>query len=105
MDGPQAEDIVDALVDEQYLEMLVETANERFKANTERMNRFEEALFGVMGDFRDNWEAKATRQDRKRKEGLRRKEELKADRNGLDTSMERVDEDQEIIIGNLEEMT
>ncbi|KAL9007598.1 MAG: hypothetical protein Q9180_009617 [Flavoplaca navasiana] len=47
-DGRQEEEVIEALVGEEYLEMLVDVANERFEANSERIRRFEAALFGGM---------------------------------------------------------
>ncbi|KAL8925043.1 MAG: hypothetical protein Q9208_003727 [Pyrenodesmia sp. 3 TL-2023] len=96
------EEIVEALADEPYLEMLVNLANERFVANTERIRRFEDALFGANSKSKDGWEDQETRQERKRREGLQRKEALKADRNGSATSVEAVDEDQDVFVGDLD---
>lgn len=74
----QEEDAIEALVDEEYLEVLVGIANERFEANTERIRRFETLLFGSTGKKAvHSWEEKETRQERKRAEGLKRREELK----------------------------
>lgn len=74
----QEEDAIEALVDEEYLEILVGIANERFEANTERIRRFETLLFGSTGKKAvHSWEEKETRQERKRAEGLKRREELK----------------------------
>ncbi|KAL8729106.1 MAG: hypothetical protein Q9166_004937 [cf. Caloplaca sp. 2 TL-2023] len=75
----QEEEVIEALVDEEYLETLVRIANERFTANTERIKRFEELLFGGLSKKNSNdWEDKETRQERKRAEGLKRREEPKA---------------------------
>lgn len=95
-------EVVKALVDERYLEMLVGIANERFAANTERIKRFEETLFGGKSIKEHDWEDKKARQERKRKEGLRRREELKVERNGRDNSVEGIHGEKDIIIGDLE---
>ncbi len=100
-DGWPAEETVEALVDERYLEMLVQLANERFVANTERIKRFEDALFGAKSK-RDAWEDREMRQERKRREGLQRKEALKAEQNGSPTSVEAVDEHENIFLGDLD---
>ena len=61
-----------SLVDEKYLELLVELGNERFVANGERIERFRS---GLMSFRRDElkWENADARRERKRKEGLERK--------------------------------
>ncbi|KAI9172290.1 tRNA wybutosine-synthesizing protein 3 [Paramyrothecium foliicola] len=68
----------------EYLETLVEIANERFAENTKRIERFRSAFRDAMqvnpkkkpdgGD----WEDAAARRERKRAEGLKRREELKS---------------------------
>ncbi|KAL8810120.1 MAG: hypothetical protein Q9223_007816, partial [Gallowayella weberi] len=99
------EEIAEALVDETYLETLVDIANERFEANTERIRRFEEALFGIEGKKSEcEWEDRATRNERKRREGLARREELrdKDERQGAgDEDAE--DEDEDIMVGDFED--
>ncbi|KAL9602016.1 MAG: hypothetical protein Q9219_002124 [cf. Caloplaca sp. 3 TL-2023] len=83
-------EFIEALVDEHYLEMLVEIANKRFDANTERMKRFEESLFkGKIKGLEEEWEDKETRQERKRREGLMKREALT-----LNSSSNPVDEDE-----------
>lgn len=78
----QEEDVIEALVGEEHLEILVGIANERFEANTERIRRFEAVLFeGMEKKISDDWEDKQTRQERKKAEGLKRREELKANHN------------------------
>ncbi|KAI4163516.1 MAG: hypothetical protein LQ342_002788 [Letrouitia transgressa] len=69
------EDTIKSLVSEEYLEMLLELANERFEANWERILRFEGALFGDSKGKKEKWEDEEERRDRKRFEGLRRKED------------------------------
>ncbi|KAL9576246.1 MAG: hypothetical protein Q9212_007259, partial [Teloschistes hypoglaucus] len=81
-----SEEMIEALVSEKYLEMLVGIANARFEANTERMRRFEELLFGAGdgdgGTVKDGWEDGEMRRERKRAEGLRRREEVKGKKAG-----------------------
>ncbi|KAL8926270.1 MAG: hypothetical protein Q9172_001864 [Xanthocarpia lactea] len=78
----QDEEVIEALVDEEYLMTLVGIANERFEVNTERIRRFQDILFRDVDKKRlDDWEDKETRQERKKVEGLRRREELKVNRN------------------------
>lgn len=73
---------VDCLVSEEYLEMLVRVANQRFVVNGERTRRFEEEVFrrgegeGEDGGVRrEGWEDRGVRRERMRREGLRRREE------------------------------
>ena len=67
------EDQVQSLVSKEYLETLVGLANERFVANKERIGRFEQELFGKLGRSGD-WEDADSRRERKRREGLARRE-------------------------------
>ena len=66
-----------AVVDENYLRLLIDLANERFKLNTERTERFRTCLREAMDAFdakqqiERNWEAAEDRARRKRQEGLR----------------------------------
>ena len=64
------------LVDEKYLEMMIRLADQRFRTNAERTNRFEEDLF-YRGTALAEWEDAASRQERKRSEGLKRQEALR----------------------------
>ena len=68
---------VHSLVSESYLDLLLNVANDRFKSNTERMNRFESDLFEREAPKSSNWEDSKTRQERKRAEGLRQQEEVR----------------------------
>jgi len=72
-----------ALVDDYYLQTMVNVANERFQINTERIARFRAALLqqyhpqpieGSEGE----WENAEVRKQRKRAEGLARQQALKA---------------------------
>ncbi|KAL8661737.1 MAG: hypothetical protein Q9168_008354 [Polycauliona sp. 1 TL-2023] len=101
----QEEEIVETLVGEEHLRMLVGIANERVEANTERIRRFEEALFGGGGKKVVNgWEDKETRQERKRAEGLRRREELKAN-HGVRDVPDRERDDADVELGMFEDIT
>lgn len=60
------------LVSEEYLEILVGMANERFVANRERVARFEHELFNKTGP-NESWEDGDSRRERKRREGLARR--------------------------------
>ena len=68
---------VHSLVSESYLDLLLNVANDRFKSNTERMNRFESDLFEREAPKISNWEDSKTRQERKRAEGLKQQEEVR----------------------------
>ena len=68
---------VNSLVTEEYLELLLKLANERFKANSERMKRFEDELFGKQIRKETPWEDGETRRERKRAEGLRKQNSLR----------------------------
>ena len=68
------EELVRALVSEEYLEILVKMGNERFMANRERLARFEGEIFRRAGS--GEWEDGDARRVRKRREGLARKAAL-----------------------------
>lgn len=66
---------VHPVISEEYLGMLIQLANERFKTNAERIKRFEEDLFrGEAGSGEEAWEDSKSRQERKKVEGLRRQQ-------------------------------
>jgi tRNA wybutosine-synthesizing protein 3 len=68
------------LVDASYIAMLVDLANEKFKVNTERTQKFRKNLhdkYFPQQSNNDDWESTDVRRERKRAEGLRRQEELK----------------------------
>ncbi len=70
------------VVSPEYLETLVRIANERFVENEKRIARFNaavEAAFSPPPKGKDGWEDAQARRERKREEGLRRREELKRD--------------------------
>lgn len=71
------------MVEEGYLRTLLQVSLDRFQVNTERKERFREALLhaiqGVGKSGRENkegWEPADQRRERKRAEGLRRKAEM-----------------------------
>lgn len=83
-DGSAAEPVVRSLVTEEYLEMLVKMANERFAINADRRERFRVGLLqscspGQMSSSGKgkgkpaDWEDPTVRKERMRSEGLMRK--------------------------------
>ena len=76
--GYSNDEEVHSLVREDYLDLLIKLANERFKTNAERMRRFEEDLFRREGSgLGSPWEDGKDRQERKRAEGLKQQEKLR----------------------------
>ncbi|KAL1956398.1 hypothetical protein VTO42DRAFT_7381 [Malbranchea cinnamomea] len=78
----QSEGCAKSLVTEEYLQMLVSLANERFKINSERIERFRRKFMELYhrslrgsSSRRDGWEDPDVRRERKRAEGLRKKVE------------------------------
>lgn len=73
-------EVLAALVDASYIAMLVDLANEKFNVNTERTQKFQKNLhekYFPPQSKNVDWEDADVRRERKRAEGLRRKEELK----------------------------
>lgn len=68
-----------AIVDQSHLAMLVDIANERFRANELRIGKFREGLMTSQALTEVNWESAGVRRDRKRAEGLKRKDEMQFD--------------------------
>jgi len=68
-----------ALVDEAYLRLLVELASEKFRVNTDRTQRFRKLLTEAFDTKAKDgeWEDADVRRQRKRAEGLQRREELR----------------------------
>lgn len=88
-DDSTAEPVVRSLVTEEYLEMLVMMANERFAVNADRRERFrvgllqswspDQSQFSGKGKSREklaDWEDSMVRKERMRAEGLMRKKLL-----------------------------
>jgi tRNA wybutosine-synthesizing protein 3 len=70
-EGEDGQEVVKQVVEEGYLEMLAQLANERFAANTERIERFRAELLRSQGrDGGKVWGDKEARRARKRAEGL-----------------------------------
>ncbi|KAF1835785.1 hypothetical protein BDW02DRAFT_495102 [Decorospora gaudefroyi] len=75
-----------ALVDEKYLRVLVDVANERFKINADRIARFRNALLeacepktsSTVASAKPDWEDADARKRRKREEGLARQQALQS---------------------------
>ncbi|KAF6219602.1 hypothetical protein HO133_004071 [Letharia lupina] len=76
-DGAEIEEHVTCIVSEEYLELLVNIANERFKTNAERIQRFEQDLFKREEGLGQAWEDSNCRQERKRAEGLEQQQTLR----------------------------
>lgn len=83
--------VIRSLVSEEYLEMLIAMANDRFKTNADRRERFRKGLMDSCSSnnnpFLSNrkaktkpadWEDPVARRDRKRAEGLMRKKQLES---------------------------
>ena len=76
------------LVDEDYLRVLVQLSNEKFKVNADRTQKFRALLAGRYATKVDEeWEDATVRRERKRAEGLRRKAAL-AQRAQVDSKQE-----------------
>ena len=69
-DADDIRELVDSIVTEEYLELLVNLANERFRTNAERRKRFEDDLFGQEKRLEVTKEDREVRRARKRAEGL-----------------------------------
>lgn len=88
LDERNGEGKVRSLVEENYLRLLLDLANERFQANRDRIERFRNFLLRV-DKQKPAWEDKASRSERMRVLGLERQEREREQRNhdgpGLDT--------------------
>lgn len=62
---------VQSLVNEEYLKILLNIANERFEANSDRVQRFKSNLLRKTEIHKPLWEAKNARKERKRTQGLK----------------------------------
>lgn len=92
-------DIARSLVSEEYFQMLVSIANERFKTNTERVERFRLKLVdqcwpGAQMKKPLGWEEPVVRRARMRMEGLQRK---KAIRDSMNHAQNNQSEDEEYL--------
>ena len=86
-----------SLVNEDYLETLLEMGNERFLANAERIARLRNELLRCQMKDISKWEDKDRRRERKRAEGLKRQEKEHA--HALDEPMSQEAPDQHDTIG------
>jgi len=75
---------VHALVSEEYLETLLRLSNARFAANAERIKRFSDSLFHGYESSDSSWEDPRSRRERKRAEGLEKKDQLRAQDGQMD---------------------
>lgn len=77
--GTETDGVRRAIVPSEYLKMLVQIANERFIENQKRIARFSAALDAAFAppEGKEGWEDAQARRERKRQEGLRRREELR----------------------------
>lgn len=80
--GSETDGVRRLLVSPQYLKTLVQIANERFAENEKRIARFSAAVTAAFSPPKDKegWEDAQARRERKREEGLRRREQLKKDK-------------------------
>lgn len=76
-DGAETEEHITRIVSEEYVELLVNISNARFKVNAERTQRFEQDLFNREKGRGQAWEASKSRQERKRAEGLEQQQTLR----------------------------
>lgn len=83
--GQQVDGHRQRIVSSEYLQTLVEIANERFAENKKRIERFQNAFRDAIAapaprrnPEGQEWEDAAARRERKRAEGLQKKAELKA---------------------------
>ncbi|KAL8821847.1 MAG: hypothetical protein Q9191_007232 [Dirinaria sp. TL-2023a] len=65
-----------SLVSEEYLQMMLKTANARFLANEERIRRLDSNLFSDKRDQQAAWEDPQLRKERKRAKGLTERQHL-----------------------------
>lgn len=77
--GAETDDVRRPIVPPGFLKTLVQIGNERFVENQKRIARFSAALEAAFAPpkGKENWEDPQVRRERKRQEGLRRREELK----------------------------
>ena len=76
-DGAEIEEHITRIVSDAYLKLLVKIANERFKANAERIQRFERDLFKREESLGHGWEDSKSRRERKRAEGQEKQQTLR----------------------------
>ncbi|KAL7621594.1 hypothetical protein AAE478_008919 [Parahypoxylon ruwenzoriense] len=97
---------VECTVSSSYLRTLVRIANERFAENRKRIERFQtalaEATSAVLSKGMDGaaWEDAQVRRERKRAEGLRRREELRSRQLQQRSSVDNDDDDGVVDMGH-----
>ena len=93
--GDDIEEPITRIVSEEYLELLVNIVNERFRTNADRIQRFEQDLFKREKGLGQAWEDSKIRQERKRAEGLQQQTLQKAQMSPErgDYSVSGIDED------------
>ncbi|SPQ19689.1 eaf0b554-2a99-403a-9e31-ca3e83d52590 [Thermothielavioides terrestris] len=81
--GAETEGVRRLIVSPEYLKTLVRIANERFIENRKRIERFRDALSAAFAPpkGKEHWEDAQARRERKRQEGLKRREELNKPKN------------------------
>ncbi|KAL2021013.1 hypothetical protein VTK56DRAFT_7787 [Thermocarpiscus australiensis] len=97
--GAEIDGVRRSVVSGEYLRALVQIANARFVENQGRIARFSAALDSAFASAKGkaNWEDAEARRERKRQEGLKRREELKkekgqsADQSSIDLILEQPD--------------
>ena len=97
-DADPGEQKVVLLVGEEYLEILLRLANDRFSANDERIQRFSDELLGGKRVREPNWEDPQSRRERKRAEGLKKKGLLKVESNPLSKDEECADFKEKLLL-------
>jgi tRNA wybutosine-synthesizing protein 3 len=80
--GAETNGVRRLIVTPEYLRTLVQIGNERFVENQKRIARFSAALGAAFSPpkSKEGWEDVQARRERKREEGLRRREELRKDK-------------------------
>lgn len=80
MRDSEKEEEIQCMVNEEYLEILLSIANERFSQNAGRIRRFSDNLFQKDNKNGSAWEDKRVRQERKRAEGLKQQQRLREEK-------------------------
>jgi len=96
------EDNIVSIVTEAHLRLMVDVSIDRFKANSERIQRFRSALLssyqsttGLSGNglaVNPTWEDTAARKARKREEGLARQRDLLQQAQAKDSELDNPDQ-------------
>lgn len=73
------DDKIYCLVEPSYLLLLLTMSNEKFEQNIKRMKIFEDAMKAELVKEKENsaWESREERRERKRKEGLEKRNQIK----------------------------